>query len=128
MTSARTAARMGGGARGDAYFELVPESDGIVVNPLSLEGEDIGPLGLDDPVLDVVPPIRSDVDGEADGVPVPRSLVRPAGPWLQPVARAAMSESAKTLPSNCFMSTPLLKSDGRRRSKGGAAEAGRARP
>ena len=61
------------------------------------------PSGLE---VVVLLPVRSEVDGDADGVPVPRSLVLPDGPWLHPVASAAMSEKAETPQSSFFMNTP----------------------
>jgi hypothetical protein len=87
------------------YFE--PGLEGDVVEPLPLDGDDVDPVELD-PGLEVVVllPVRSEVDGDADGVPVPRSLVLPDGPWLHPVASAAMSEKAETPQSSLFMNTP----------------------
>jgi hypothetical protein len=95
---------------------VVPEPglDGDVAEPLPGDGDvDVEPL---EPVL----PVRSDVEGDADGEVVLRS---PDGPWLQPVASTAMSEKAKTPLSNFFITRPSWQfPDTPWRSKRGAAE------
>jgi len=85
---------------------LEPEVDGDVAEPLPDDGDDVEPVDPDDgDVGDVALP-DPDVVGDADGVVEPRSLVLPDGPWLQAVASMAISEKAKTPPSNFFMNAP----------------------
>lgn len=99
-------------AGGDCYFELEPEPvvpapDGDEAAPLpEVDGVDAEPReeSVDDGLL--LPVVRPDVDGDADGVVVPRSLVLPDGLWLHPVMSVATSAAAKTPPSNFFMETP----------------------
>jgi hypothetical protein len=100
----------------------VPGLDGDEADPLpELDGVDADPVEVEESVdeLDedgelgvglMLPVLRSDVDGDADGVLVPRSLVLPDGLWLHPVARVATSATAKTPLSNFFMNTPPSKS------------------
>jgi hypothetical protein len=90
------------------YFvvELEPLEPELVVPEPELDG-DVAELLPGDGDGEVDPlPVRSEVDGDADGALVPRSLELPDGPWLQPVASAAMSEKAKTPVSNFFMKRP----------------------
>jgi hypothetical protein len=104
-------------------LELEPE--GPVVPEPGLDG-DVAELAPDDGDVDVEPlepvlPVRSDVEGDADGDVVLRSPL-PDGPWLQPVASTAMSENAKTPLSNFFMAPSSWLPDMLWCSKRGAAE------